>query len=191
MLKHIAPALGLMMMVFSTNAVADETKMQDLGPAVGTQIPHALNVPDQDGTLQSFKKLTGKKGAVLVFFRSAKWCPYCQMQLIDLEQHAQKQAAEMGYSLIGISYDSPADLKKFTNKWSLSFPLLSDQGSVIIDAFGVRNDRDYKPGSFAWGVPFPILIVTDAEGVIKTKLFKQQASDRPEPEVLLEALGKM
>ena len=43
-----------------------------LGPAVGQPIP-GFEAPDQDGRPRDFASLTGPKGLVLVFFRSADW----------------------------------------------------------------------------------------------------------------------
>ena len=46
----------------------------DIGPAVGAKAP-ALQVADAAGKAQTVKSLSGRKGVVLMFFRSAKWCP--------------------------------------------------------------------------------------------------------------------
>jgi thiol-disulfide isomerase/thioredoxin len=55
----------------------------DVGPPVGSKVP-ALHAVDLKGAPVSVRELAGKNGLVLVFFRSAKWCPYCQRQLMDL-----------------------------------------------------------------------------------------------------------
>lgn len=162
--------------------------VDDLGPVVGTQIPHTLTAMDQRGTDQTFTSLTGTQGTVLVFYRSADWCPFCQMQLVDLNLHAREKAEALGYTLIGVSYDPVPTLDKFSKKWSIGFPLLSDEASQIIDAFGIRNDSRYKEGDRAWGVPHPMLIVTDSKGTVLAKLSKEGYRDRPEPDVLIETL---
>ena len=161
----------------------------DLGPAVGTNIASLIQAPDQTGKAQNYASLVGDKGAVLVFFRSAKWCPYCQMQLIDLNLHAEKMAAERGYRMIGISYDAPETLAKFATKWEMKFPLLSDQGSKIIEALGIRN-TEFKQGHYAYGVPHPLILIADAEGTITAKLHEAAYKDRPEVRVILEAIDK-
>ena len=46
--------------------------VEKLGPQVGATVPD-FSLPDQHGTTRSLKSLTGPKGAVLVFFRSADW----------------------------------------------------------------------------------------------------------------------
>ena len=42
------------------------------GPEVGQQVP-AFSAPDQHGRTQTLKSITGPRGAMLVFFRSADW----------------------------------------------------------------------------------------------------------------------
>ena len=42
------------------------------GPAVGASIP-AFEVSDSNGKLQTLSSLSGPKGLLLVFFRSADW----------------------------------------------------------------------------------------------------------------------
>ena len=42
------------------------------GPDVGATIPR-FAAADQSGVVQSLEKITGPKGAMIVFFRSADW----------------------------------------------------------------------------------------------------------------------
>jgi hypothetical protein len=44
----------------------------ELGPALGQRLP-AFEAQAQDGRQRSFDSLSGPKGLVLVFFRSADW----------------------------------------------------------------------------------------------------------------------
>jgi hypothetical protein len=43
-----------------------------LGPQVGEVVP-AFSLPDQGGTTQDIRTLSGRAGLMLVFFRSADW----------------------------------------------------------------------------------------------------------------------
>jgi hypothetical protein len=42
------------------------------GPDVGARVPD-FRLPDQNGTERTLQNITGPKGAVLVFYRSADW----------------------------------------------------------------------------------------------------------------------
>jgi peroxiredoxin Q/BCP len=46
-----------------------------------------------------------------------------------------------GVAAIGISPDAPAEQKKFDDKHSLGFPLLSDSDHRIAEAFGVWGEK--------------------------------------------------
>lgn len=159
----------------------------DLGPAVGARIP-ALQVKDPAGASKSLAELAGPKGAVLVFYRSARWCPYCQAQLIALKD-AQAPLAQRGYNLVGISYDSAEVLTRFQAQRGIGYALVSDEGSKTIDAFGLR-DPQYKEGSMAHGVPRPAIFVVDRAGVVKAKLAEERYQDRPPVDVVVAAVDR-
>ena len=79
---------------------------EDLGPPVGTKAPDIGTRLDQTGKPRTWADLMGKNGLVLMFFRSAEWCPYCQAQLIDINGGAT-EIEKRGYHVAGLSYDSP------------------------------------------------------------------------------------
>src|SRR4051812_46906013 len=58
--------------------------VQQLGPSVGTRVPD-FSLRDQQGQSRTLSSLMGPKGLMLVFYRSADWCPYCKTQLAELE----------------------------------------------------------------------------------------------------------
>ena len=45
---------------------------QTLGPKIGERVPD-FSLPDQHGVTRSLASTFGRKGAMLVFFRSADW----------------------------------------------------------------------------------------------------------------------
>lgn len=182
-------ALLVVSAFFSLFAAQADDKKMDLGPAVGSAIPHQLDSVDSEGKARSFENLVGDKGATVVFYRSAKWCPFCQKQLIGLKDIA-KQAEDMGYPLVGVSYDEPKILSRFIKRRGLNYTLVSDKDSVIIDAFGIRNE-DFKEGHYAYGVPHPLIAIVDKNGVIKAKLYEEGYKNRPQHEAILEALKEV
>ena len=56
---------------------------REYGPAPGEKLP-AFSLPDQDGKVRSLQSLLGPKGALVLFYRSADWCPFCKAQLLEL-----------------------------------------------------------------------------------------------------------
>lgn len=160
----------------------------DIGPPVGARIP-TLVASDIRGAPRTLSNVSGKKGVVLVFFRSAKWCPFCQAQLMSLKDVAEP-LAKRGYALAAISYDPPAVLDDFAKKRVIGYTLLSDQGSHMIDALGLR-DPQYPVGSFAYGVPQPSIFVISRGGVIKAKLAEQGYKVRPTNTAILAAVDSV
>lgn len=187
-LRIISVTAALIAATFSVNA--EDAATMNVGPEVGATISLDFAGPDQTGSAQNFDSFVGENGAVVVFYRSAKWCPFCQMQLIDLNTNAFEAVKERGFGIAAISYDKVRDLERFHKKWRVNFPLISDEGSVMIDQLGLRNE-DYKEGHYAHGVPHPVILVLDRNKTITAKLMREGYRDRPEPEVLIETLDQL
>jgi peroxiredoxin len=147
------------------------------GPKVGTAAPRIGRLPDQNGNPSDPLALAGPKGVVLMFYRSAGWCPFCQAQLIAMNDGAAAIESR-GYRLVGLSYDAPAVTQAFTKRRAITYPLLSDQGSAVIDQWGLR-DPQYPAGNMAYGVPRPIIFVIDPKGVIRGSLAEEAFRSRP------------
>lgn len=161
----------------------------ELGPPTGTQIPDIGALQDESGQPRPFNNLVGKKGLVLFFFRSAAWCPYCQLQLMNLNG-GLAAIEHRGYRLAGISYERPEVDARFVHERGIGYTLLSDPGSRIIDRFGL-HDPEYKPGSRAYGVPRPVIFVLDRKGVIQAKLYEDTYKTRPPVGLVIETLDKI
>jgi peroxiredoxin len=162
---------------------------EDRGPAIGTKAPDIGTRLDQSGKPHQLSDLMGRKGLVLFFFRSADWCPFCQAQLIDINGGVA-EIEKRGYRVAGLSYDSPEILEKFTAKRHLTYTLLSDPKSEIIDRYDLR-DPQYPPGNRAYGAPRPIIFVLDPQGVIKAKLFEESFKNRPPVSAVISRLDEL
>ena len=99
-------------------------------------------------------------------------------------QRDLKSIEEAGVQIVGISYDSPAVLKRFSDRQKITFPLLSDPESKTIDAYHIRNEAARGK---AEGVPHPGTFILDREGVIRAKLFLDGYRDRHTTAALVEA----
>lgn len=170
-------------------AVTTFTDTIDIGPKVGAKIPAPFAARDQTDAAKAFADITGSRGVVIAFVRSAKWCPYCQAQLKDLQTIAAP-LAERGYPLVSLSYDRPGTLAGFAEKTGITYTMLSDKGSVIIDAFDIR-DPQYKEGSFAYGVPKPVIFIVDKSGVVRAKLAEDGYKTRPQIASIVAAVDNL
>jgi peroxiredoxin len=159
------------------------------GPKVGTRAPDIGVVSDQYGKGHRLSDLAGKKGVVLMFYRSAGWCPFCQVQLMAMNS-GLGEIEQRGYKLVGLAYDTPEVAKAFTERRAISYTLLSDPKSEVIDRWGVR-DPQYKEGSRAYGVPRPAIFVIDRKGVIRASLAEETYQKRPPVAEVVKALDAL
>jgi len=157
----------------------------DRGLQPGAKVP-AFTLKDQDGIPQTPKSLAGPNGLLILFNRSADWCPFCKSQLIDLEA-ARHNFEAKGIHVAAITYDSSDILKAFANRRNIRFSLLSDHDSAIIDAFGVRNHEAEATGAKdAIAIPTYFLIAPD--GTIRQRYAETQLLDRVTASYLYEML---
>ena len=111
----------------------------DVGPVLGKQAP-AISVINTRQQPVNIKQLSGDNGLILLFFRSADWCPFCKKHLIELNNHAEK-FTKLGYGLAAISYDNTDILTTFTKQKNISYPLLSDQKVQTMLAYDIVNEE--------------------------------------------------
>ncbi len=83
---------------------------------------------------------------------------------------------------MGISYDTSEKLKKFADAKEIAFPLLSDEGSKTIHAYGIHN-KD--------GLPHPSTYLIDQQGIVRAKLAEKGYVKRHETKELIEAAQKV
>lgn len=135
------------------------------GLNVGDKAPR-FELKDQSGAAVKLDALLQNGPVAVVFYRSADWCPYCQKQLVDLQEGLAAIKAA-GLQVIAISYDSVEVLERFAKKRSIQFPLLSDPGSATIKNWKLLN-ADAKGQTE--GIPHPMTYVLSRDGVIRAKL---------------------
>lgn len=86
--------------------------------------------------------------------------------------------------LVAVSYDSPETLKEFAKQARITFPLLSDQKSKAIAAYGVLNQKA-KGGQ--GGIPHPGTFLIGQDGKIYDKLFYSVVKRHPAKELIKAA----
>jgi Disulphide bond corrector protein DsbC/AhpC/TSA family len=92
-------------------------------------------------------------------------------------------------NVASISYDSGEILSRFADQYHLTYPMLSDHGSLIIRKFGILN-TNVPAGTRFYGIPFPGQYLLAADGTVRDKLFLPDYQTRPTAsEVLLKQYG--
>jgi thioredoxin-dependent peroxiredoxin len=111
--------------------------MADTRLAPGDAAPD-FALPDADGNQVSLSALRGKP--VIIYFYPAAMTPGCTRQACDFRD-SKSDLSGAGYTVLGISPDSPAKLAKFRDKEGLDFPLLSDPDREVLRAYGAFGQK--------------------------------------------------
>ena len=145
----------------------------------GSAAPN-IELPNQDGDTVALSSFKGRK--VLIYFYPKADTPGCTTQSCALRDIAE----EIGDTvIIGISPDAPAKLKKFDDKYSLGFTLLSDEDHAVAEQFGVWVEKSMY-GRKYMGVQRSSFLI-DEKGRIERAWPKISPKDTPTQ--LLKALG--
>ena len=82
-----------------------------------------------------------------------------------------------GLGLAAVSYDSVAVLADFSARRGITFPLLSDQGSVVIRQYGLLNTT-VAERSATYGIPYPGTFIADANAIVTSRFFEAAYQER-------------
>jgi peroxiredoxin len=163
-----------------------KTDVTKLGPQIGERIAD-FRLTDQNGTVWTRDALMGPNGLMLVFSRSADWCPYCKTQLVELQSRLP-ELRKKGIGLAAMTYDSPAILADFSRRRGITFPLLSDSGSATIKAYGLLNTT-VDSASTNYGIPSPGTFLVSRQGIVTARFFEEAYQERNTVASILLKLG--
>jgi len=104
---------------------------------LGAQAPD-FELPDQDGRAVKLGDLRGQ--LVVVYFYPKADTPGCTTQACGVRDN-QAAYAKAGATVLGISPDTVAKVKKFHDKYALTFALLADADHAVADSYGVWVEK--------------------------------------------------
>ena len=139
----------------------------------GTKAPD-FTLPDQDGKERSLSDYRGKR--VILYFYPKDMTPGCTKQACGFGA-LYPQIQEKGAVVLGISRDSAASHKKFQEKYSLPFTLLSDPELTAIQAYDVWQEKNMY-GKKTMGVVRTTYLI-DEDGMIEKAFGKVKAKENP------------
>lgn len=131
-----------------------------------------FELPDQEGHLHTLSAYRGKK--VILYFYPKDNTPGCSKQACTYSENIP-QFNEKGAVVLGISKDSTASHKKFSDKYTLSFPILSDPERRVIEAYDVWKEKKLY-GKVSMGVVRTTYLI-DENGVIMDAQDKVKAAE--------------
>jgi peroxiredoxin len=177
------------------------TGQADRAAKVGATAPK-FELPDVNGKMVGSAALLARGPLVVTFYRGV-WCPYCNTDLQAIEEVAA-EIRGLGASLVAISPQTAPNRRKSERENALSFPILSDHGNAVANAFGIRfrlpddliavykgfgNDLAIGNGEDSWTLPMPARYVIGTDGVIAYAEINPDYTRRPDPSELLPVLA--
>lgn len=147
----------------------------------GQQAPD-WTLPDADGNPVSLQDFADQK--VIIYFYPAAMTPGCTKQACDFRDNLAVLQQE-GYAVVGVSPDSPDKLARFTDKESLTFPVLADVDKSVLTAYGAYGEKKLY-GKTVTGV-IRSTVVVDEEGRVELAKYNVKATGHVA--MLAKALG--
>ena len=146
----------------------------------------AFKLADQDGNAVRLSDFKGQR-VVLYFYPKAD-TPGCTTQACGVRDHAGDYE-DADAVVLGVSPDPPERLRKFADKFDLSFSLLSDPDHKVAEAYGVWVEKSMY-GRKYFGNERTTFVI-DSEGVVADVLRKVKPAEHDELVLgeLKEAVG--
>lgn len=120
-------------------------------------------LPDQEGKIHSLADYAGKK--ILLYFYPKDDTPGCTTEACNFRD-GYEDFSKMGLVILGISKDGMKSHKKFAEKFSLPFPLLSDESTDVAQAYGVWKLKKFM-GREYMGIDRISFLIDEKGGVAK------------------------
>lgn len=127
---------------------------------------------DQDGNKVSLGDYKGKK--LLLYFYPKASTPGCTTQACSVKDNSS-QLDSLNIARVGMSPDKPEKQKKFEEKYSLNFPLLSDEEHVTAEAYGAWGEKSMYGKKYMGIIRSSFLI--DEEGKIIDAWYKVKPAE--------------
>ena len=116
--------------------MSDNSKVKQLN--INDQLSD-LQITIQDDSKVSFESFFDKSHLV-VYFYPKNFTPGCTNEAQDFNKYYQ-DFKDLGCEVLGVSKDSTSSHRKFIEKYSLKFNLVSDQDQAMCKYFGVWQEK--------------------------------------------------
>ena len=120
-----------------------------------------FTLPTADGGELTLSSLRGQHA--IVYFYPAAMTPGCSTQACDFRDSLEALQAQ-GYAVVGVSPDPVERLAEFATKDQLPFPLVSDEDTQVLQAYGAYGEKSLY-GKTVTGV-IRSTVVVDPDGKV-------------------------
>lgn len=124
-----------------------------------------LNGIDENGQEKEFclKDFGGEK--LILYFYPKDDTPGCTVEACDFRDNLNV-LVQKGYRVVGVSPDSIESHRKFKDKYSLNFPLLSDPDKKVAQAYGAYGEKKMY-GKVTKGIIRSTFLIDEKGRVVK------------------------
>ncbi len=175
------------------------SSQEEISPLlIGEKIPE-IEIISVNNSPVELKSIFDKKPTVLLFYRGG-WCPYCNAHLSDI-QGVENEILDLGYQIVGISPDSPANLKTTEKDKDIQYQLYSDAQGDLIKAMGIAFKAPEKYNNFLVTksdglnketlLPVPSVFIVDTTGKIVFEYINPDYKTRMSGKLLLSVLKNL
>ncbi|TML14301.1 MAG: peroxiredoxin [Actinobacteria bacterium] len=147
----------------------------------GTRAP-PFTLPDQDGVLVTSESLRG--GWVLLWWYPKAGTLGCTIEGQELRDRAHDFSAA-DCTVVGISFDTPAENKAWSEAQGFGFTLLSDVDHSVGRVYGAERELDDQYAAF----PLRVSYLIDPEGTIRKTFAVSGVADHAA--AVLDALAEL
>ena len=138
---------------------------------IGEKVPNFQSIDQNDQSIK-LSDYQGKK--VIIYFYPKDDTPGCTKQACNLRDNYEKLLDD-GYVILGVSTDSTKSHQKFIDKFSLPFPLLSDESKEVHNIFGTWAEKQTFGRKYMGTVRTTFII--DENGVLQKIINKVKTAD--------------
>jgi peroxiredoxin Q/BCP len=122
-----------------------------------------FTLPNQDGEQVSLSDLLGSGSLVLFFYPKAD-TPGCTVQACGVRDR-RGDYVDAGVTVVGISPDPVAAVKKFHDGQRLNFMLLADEDHAVCEAFGAWGEKTHYGKTYLGATRATFIL--DQQGVVR------------------------
>ncbi|MBO4486614.1 MAG: thioredoxin-dependent thiol peroxidase [Prevotella sp.] len=127
---------------------------------IGQKAPELLG-RDENGNELRLSDFAGRK--LVLYFYPKDATPGCTNEACNLRDNYSR-LLERGYAVVGVSVQDERSHKKFIEKYQLPFPLIADTDHMLVEAFGVWQEKKMAGRSYMGTVRTTFVI--DEQGII-------------------------
>lgn len=188
-------------------AVIASTGVLDRAKKVGDKAPD-FKLPDAQGGEFDMKEARAKGPVIVTWFRG-EWCPFCNKQLVGMQERL-KDFEAAGATVVAISPQTVEHTESTAAKDKVTFHMLSDEGFKVGESFGVRYEmppamkdqlKKYNldltkynggtPSEDGDELPLTATYIINQEGTITYAFLDPDYTKRASPDELLKALEQL